>query len=204
MKIRRHLNYSNVMATLALLFAMSGSAVAANHYLLSSTKQISPKLLKKLKGKTGATGPAGPAGAAGAAGSTGPGGPAGPSDAFVFTSNNEVALPNTSTPFTVSLGAGKYVIYGKFEVNNNSTISARPHCTLTAGTDTDSVLAGTSPNETNDDTASATLMVGHTFASTGQVTLGCEDDGMAAKGGGTMEQVKITAIRVGTLTSTEF
>jgi hypothetical protein len=204
MKIRRHINYANIVATLALLFAMSGGALAANHYLLSSTKQISPKLLKKLKGKTGktgATGPAGPSGAAGAAGATGP---SGPSDAFSFVGKEEVALPNTSTPFTVSLGAGKYVIYGKFEVNNNSTISARPDCTLAAGTDTDSALVGTSPNETNDDTASATLMVAHTFTSTGQVTLGCEDDGMAEKGGGTMEKVKITAIKVGTLTSTEF
>ena len=58
--MRRHLNYANVIATLALVFAMSGGALAANHYLINSTKQINPKVLKKLKGnsqgKTGATG----------------------------------------------------------------------------------------------------------------------------------------------------
>jgi collagen triple helix repeat protein len=88
--IRRRLCYANVTATLALVFAMSGGALAASHYLVSSTSQISPKVLKALKGKEGKQGPAGTAGpagvagakgetgAAGATGSTGPAGPAGP------------------------------------------------------------------------------------------------------------------------------
>jgi hypothetical protein len=68
--------------TLALVFAMTGGAYAANKFLITSTKQISPKVLKALKGKAGAPGPAGtagPAGAAGAgtAGAAGPQGPAG-------------------------------------------------------------------------------------------------------------------------------
>jgi collagen triple helix repeat protein len=78
--IRRRLCYANVTATLALVFAMSGGALAASHYLVSSTSQISPKVLKALKGKEGKRGPAGPAGsvgAAGAKGETGAGGPAG-------------------------------------------------------------------------------------------------------------------------------
>jgi hypothetical protein len=44
--IRRHLSYANVVATFALVFAMSGGALAAQHYLLRSTKQIKPSLLK--------------------------------------------------------------------------------------------------------------------------------------------------------------
>ena len=36
--MRRHLNYANVTATLALVFAMSGGALAAKHYLVSSPK----------------------------------------------------------------------------------------------------------------------------------------------------------------------
>ena len=43
------MTYANVVATLALIFAMTGSAVAATHYLITSTKQISPKALKELK-----------------------------------------------------------------------------------------------------------------------------------------------------------
>jgi Collagen triple helix repeat (20 copies) len=74
---RRHLNYANVVATLALVFAMSGGALAAKHYLINSTKQINPKVLKKLKGNAGKTGATGPAGVAGAPGPQGKEGSAG-------------------------------------------------------------------------------------------------------------------------------
>jgi Collagen triple helix repeat (20 copies) len=72
--MHRRLTYANVTATLALFFAMSGGALAAKHYLISSTKQINPKVLKALKGNRGATGATGAAGAAGAAGKEGPAG----------------------------------------------------------------------------------------------------------------------------------
>jgi len=48
-----------VVAYLALFVALGGTAIAAHHYLLTSTKQISPKVLKKLRGRTGPRGPAG-------------------------------------------------------------------------------------------------------------------------------------------------
>ena len=79
-KHRRTLSYANVTATLALLLAMSGGALAATHYVITSTKQISPKVLKSLKGKNGsrgATGLAGPAGLNGSAGAAGAAGPTG-------------------------------------------------------------------------------------------------------------------------------
>jgi hypothetical protein len=63
-----------VVALLALFMAGSGSALAATHYLISSTKQISPKVLKKLKGNVG---PRGVTGAPGATGATGAAGAAG-------------------------------------------------------------------------------------------------------------------------------
>jgi len=66
--LRRHLNYANVVATLALVFAMSGGALAANHYLINSTKQIKPSVLKKLKGNKGARGVPGTKGLTGATG----------------------------------------------------------------------------------------------------------------------------------------
>jgi hypothetical protein len=78
---RKHLSYANVVATLALVFAMSGTALAAHHYLINSTKQINPKVLKKLHGSSGKQGPAGdrgipgPTGPKGTTGSTGPTGP---------------------------------------------------------------------------------------------------------------------------------
>ena len=67
----RHLTYANVVATLALVFALSGSAMAANHYLITSTKQIKPSILKKLHGANGARGPAGLLGLQGPAGAKG-------------------------------------------------------------------------------------------------------------------------------------
>ncbi|HEY1450886.1 MAG TPA: hypothetical protein VGF47_08025 [Solirubrobacteraceae bacterium] len=76
--MRRHLNYANVVATLALLFAMSGGALAAKHYLVNSTSQINPKVLKKLKAGGGKPGTAGPLGATGVKGATGPQGATGP------------------------------------------------------------------------------------------------------------------------------
>jgi hypothetical protein len=76
--VRRHLSYSNIAATLALVFAMSGGALAATHYLINSTKQINPKVLNALRAGTGATGANGANGAAGAAGAQGSQGPAGP------------------------------------------------------------------------------------------------------------------------------
>jgi hypothetical protein len=75
---RLRITPSGVIATLALVFAMSGGAYAASKYLITSTKQISPKVLKALKGKPGSNGVAGGTGSAGPAGPQGPGGPAGP------------------------------------------------------------------------------------------------------------------------------
>jgi Collagen triple helix repeat (20 copies) len=114
--IRKRLTFANVVMTLALVFAMSGGAYAAKHYLITSTKQISPKVLKQLEGKTGlggpkgAAGPAGPAGPAGAAGEKGPGGPEGkqgPAGPKGETGTTGQAGPTGQTGFTDTLPSGK-------------------------------------------------------------------------------------------------
>lgn len=84
--VRRHFNATSVVAVIALVFAMTGGAWAAKRYLITSTKQISPSVLKSLKGASGKAGPAGlvgPAGPAGppGAGTVGPAGPQGPAGA---------------------------------------------------------------------------------------------------------------------------
>ena len=56
---------------LVLVFAMSGGVYAAKHYVITSTKQISPKVIPVLKGKAGASGAAGPRGAPGSQGTAG-------------------------------------------------------------------------------------------------------------------------------------
>jgi len=69
--IRRHLSYANIVATMALVLAMGGSAIAPNHYLITSTKQIKSSVLKKLKGNAGAKGATGAQGAQGNEGKAG-------------------------------------------------------------------------------------------------------------------------------------
>jgi hypothetical protein len=78
---RRRITFANVAMTVALVFAMSGGAFAAGKFLITSTKQISPKVLKSLQGKAGKAGAAGAQGPAGPAGPAGPQGPAGPGGA---------------------------------------------------------------------------------------------------------------------------
>ncbi len=75
--IRNRMTYANVVATLALVFAMTGGAYAAGRYLITSTKQINPKVLKQLHGQAGAAGKEGAAGAPGKEGTTGKEGAAG-------------------------------------------------------------------------------------------------------------------------------
>src|SRR5580700_4409155 len=68
---RRRLSYANVVSTLALVFAIGGgSAWAATHvhYLVTSTKQIKPSVLRSLHGVKGATGSTGRTGVSGVEG----------------------------------------------------------------------------------------------------------------------------------------
>ncbi len=68
---RMHVTPSTVIATLALVFAMSGGAYAAGKYLITSTKQIKPSVLKQLQGKAGAAGAQGGQGLKGETGAAG-------------------------------------------------------------------------------------------------------------------------------------
>jgi hypothetical protein len=73
----------NLVAWLALFVALGGSSLAASHYLITSTQQIKPSVLRTLRssGRAGAPGLNGATGLAGTAGSQGPLGPQGPAGA---------------------------------------------------------------------------------------------------------------------------
>ena len=55
-KLSPKFTYANVAATLALVFSMTGGALAANHYLVNSSKQINPKVLRAAEGSKGPQG----------------------------------------------------------------------------------------------------------------------------------------------------
>jgi hypothetical protein len=89
LKLKPRLTYANVAATIALVLSMSGGALAASHYIITSTKQVSPTVLKALKGKEGARGAAGATGSQGSAGPQGsegkPGAPGEAGSALAYT-----------------------------------------------------------------------------------------------------------------------
>jgi hypothetical protein len=146
--MRRRINFANVLATLALLFSMSGGAFAASHYLLSSTKQISPKLLKKLRGKTGktgktgkqgptgntgaegtpgktgATGATGATGVTGKEGATGEEGPEGPSAAYEEKALTSTNVTTTAKTILVALPVGSYDITAKAQLQSKEAVNA--------------------------------------------------------------------------------
>jgi hypothetical protein len=108
------LNYANVAATLALVFCTSAGALAATHYLITSTKQISPRVLKSLRGQTGAIGKTGAIGPPGASGSNGVDGKTGPSRTYQQTDAEQV-IPEPKaglgTPIdSLALPAGTYLV----------------------------------------------------------------------------------------------
>lgn len=132
--LRKRHTYANVAATLALVFSMSGGALAASHYLIRSTKQISPKVLKELKGRTGntgATGKEGPAGKTGPEGKVGPEGPAGPSEAFGSTAKTEgVAGIAADIIRKVTVPAGDYTVSATVTMHNEGSSATNPNCVL--------------------------------------------------------------------------
>jgi hypothetical protein len=205
--MRKRMTYANVAATLALVFSMTGGAIAANHYLITSTKQISPKVLKKLrgaKGKTGATGKAGATGKEGAAGkngTNGTNGERGPSNAFNFNSGEDIlGFPATAgesiTVATLSLPAGSFAVVGKVLINNNAATGASTHCEL--------LLGGTAVDQGFDEVREKeegsfadrnyiALSGAGTQASAGSATISCHT---SSKEGNYLDRA-ITAIQVG-------
>jgi hypothetical protein len=201
--IRRHLSYANIAATLALVFSMSAGAVAATHYMINSTRQINPKVLKKLKGRTGATGVAGVTGAPGPQGSPGQNGATvatGPSTAFNTNSgSNELHWPSNSgqalTVSSLSLPAGNFSVYGKLIADNDGAWGLA-RCELILGATTidpgfDGIEMGEHPNDRH------SLVVAGigSLTSPGTARIVCSVPATEGK----YKDISITAIQVGGL-----
>jgi hypothetical protein len=132
--MRKRITYANVAATLALVFSMTGGALAAKHYLINSTRQINPKVLKHLHGKPGPRGTQGAQGTQGIQGAAGPTGPEGQSGRGpVFLAHSEgVGFPLSSNVAEIVLSevlpAGSYSVTATLVPANFGGSTAKANC----------------------------------------------------------------------------
>lgn len=160
-RIRTHLTYANVVASLALFLVLAGgTAVAASTFVSKSSQlrngvvtnakvrkgtlaadRLTRKARASLRGQRGLRGLPGTPGAPGAAGAPGaPGtpGPAGPSNAFSQMLSNTVNLKNVPSTIVASIQvpAGHYVISGSASLDNAEAAAGQIVCKLSgpAGT----------------------------------------------------------------------
>jgi hypothetical protein len=122
-KLFRRPSPALVISILALVIALSGTAVAAKRYLITNTSQVSPAVLKQLtklaasqvKVKQGATGAAGSNGVNGTNGERGVPGPGAVVYWAVVNPNGQVARHGTSETEVERIEVGSYVV--KFDTN---------------------------------------------------------------------------------------
>ena len=98
MNVKR-ISPATAIASAALFFSLGGAGMAADHYLIMSTNQIKPSVLRQFHGRTGPQGPAGQPGQAGATGATRPAGaaaagvPPTPTLGVVIRDSQAISLP---------------------------------------------------------------------------------------------------------------
>ncbi len=104
-------NLVNVCLVVALVFAMTGGAYAARHYIITSTKQIKPSVLKQLQGKQGPAGVSGSNGKDGAPGANGSNGKdGGPGVAGESVTSKEIKVGEAGCN---KLGGSEFAVGGK-------------------------------------------------------------------------------------------
>jgi hypothetical protein len=93
----RHPSPALIIALIALILSLAGSALAASRFIITSTKQISPSVLHSLKGRRGPRGFRGASGAPGVTGAPGHMGAAGTTATVTTTTTTTTPAPTTGT-----------------------------------------------------------------------------------------------------------
>ena len=144
---RRRVSYANVVATLALIAAIGGGTAwaAAHHYKITSTNQIKPSVLQKLRGANGNNGANGSPGATGATGATGVTGAAGAVNVVTSSNTNAsiTAIQGSVVDATATTTGHDLVIgqVGAHGPTGNSISCELVNVTAAPGTNVDTVSA---------------------------------------------------------------
>jgi hypothetical protein len=195
--LRRHVNYANLTATLALVVALGGTSYAAVQITSGQIKNktiqnvdVKPGTLKgdRIKNGSLATKDLAP-GARIVAYST-------YHDAGVSIQNQVGGQDPKVLTLTIPK-KGHYVINAKTWLDNTSTSAVFYRCRLYAGSDFDQSRTVLEPNGANADGESLALQVVHTFPSAGTAYVACYSFGVTA----TANDTKITAIKVASLSN---
>jgi collagen triple helix repeat protein len=148
----RRVSPATVIAVLALVLALGGSAIAAKRYLITTTKQISPKALKEISslagqgaagapGSQGIPGPEGPRGEKGEQGEKGERGPAGPPGEAIGSTGGEIGwavvtgegvLVRASDP-SIKASRVSEVEHGAYQVKFQSNVGSCAYQATVAG-----------------------------------------------------------------------
>jgi hypothetical protein len=198
-----------VIAILALVAAVAGTAVAADPV---ATTSVSKKKVKKIARKQAekffnanigkaSVAHAATADSANTANTANTANAA--NAAFSTFHDGGIDMPSSvGTIGTLNIPkAGSYVINAKlWALDVSATNATSGECTLSAGADSDTTKFDALGNST-DDTESVALQLVHTFSAPGSVVLACTDNGI-----GDMQafDTKITAVQVAELTNTGF
>jgi hypothetical protein len=134
--VQKHITYANVAATIALVLSMGGVGLAAKRYLITSSSQISPRVLAHLHGRRGprgfpgargATGEPGPQGPYGPRGPVGPAGFPGPPGKSASGSSGSSGSSGTTGPTGVSGLSGGQALALEVQTKAESNLEYRPH-----------------------------------------------------------------------------
>jgi hypothetical protein len=194
-------SYASVVATLALFFALGGTALAGAHALITGSDVkdrsltgadikrgslgaalLSDRALDALKGRrgpVGATGPQGATGATGAVGATGAEGPPGPAGNGITKTTAEgtdqANYVDLSPLATVSVPkAGDYVVFTDLTVHNTGASDEYLNCGYTFG---GTLYGAAGVSTTAGNTSSGTSVTAFSAGAPGTLTFMCQGGG---------------------------